>query len=89
MPEDFQAKRHRQVQELNQDPLNRPNYTNQAVGSHEPPLLFAGIGLMHSTVTLKRANPNADVSAFEIEIGCLFYQPYDLTPTEITVVENI
>ena len=45
--------------------------------------------MLHSTTTPKRASPNADVSALEIEIDRLVYQLYDLTPTEITAVENI
>ena len=47
------------------------------------------IGLLHSTTTPKRASPNANVSALEIEIDRLVYQLYDLTPTEVTAVENI
>ena len=66
------------------------SYAQQAVRFHESPLFFEQVtGLLHSTTTPKRASPNADVSALEIEIDRLVYQLYDLTPTEITAVENI
>jgi hypothetical protein len=36
----------------------------------------------------KRANPQADMSAWEREIDQLVYQLYDLTPEEIAIVEE-
>ena len=68
------------------------SHAQQAVRSHESPVFFKKervIGLRNSTTTPKRASPNADVSALEIAIDRLVYQLYDLTPTEITAVENI
>ncbi len=47
------------------------------------------INLVDSILKAKSANPKADTTEQEAKIDRLVYQLYDLTPTELTAVENI
>ena len=46
------------------------------------------VELVNQILLKKKSNPNADTSSLEYEIDKLVYQLYNLTPEEITVIEQ-